>query len=505
MPDKSLVIIGAGLAGLSAGCYARMNGFRTHIFEHHTSPGGVAASWRKNGFLFDGGIHFVMGHKPGNGSLRILDELGLNLKDKVVPMRTYGRYVDENKGRRVDITQDLEKFGRELKAVCGEDAALIDGLVSSARRLQGLDLSLMGLSRPPELSGLGDRLKDMWTARKALKAFSGKYAKSVEEFCGEVQDPWLRELLKKMFLPSVPVWFLILIMALLADGQLSFLECGCQDFVQAIEKRYRDLGGEMTLGSTVKEILVEDDRAAGVRLADGRTIEADAVISAADGYSTVFEMLGGRYADRKTRLRYESWPLTPSLLTVTFGVAREFPDEVPFTTIQLMHPLPVSGRKVGGLFVRIFNYSPRFAPPGKSVIQVEVDETDFDYWNDLQARDRALYDQEKERLAAEVLARLEKHYPGLSGKVETTDVSTPYTLWRYTRNRRGASMAWLPTPDFFKTPLQRTLPRLKSFAMAGQWVIGGGVIPVLASGQHAVQILCHEDGREFHHGSAPGS
>jgi phytoene desaturase len=497
MAEKSLVIIGAGLAGLSAGCFARMNGYAVQLLEHHRVPGGVAAAWRKNGYLFDGGIHFLTGHKPANGSSRLLDDLGFSLKDKVVPMRVYGRYLDENKGRRIDLTQDLDKFGRELKAYCGEDAAAIDALIASAHRLRGIDLSQVGLGRPPELAGLGEKLKDMWTMRRVVKLFGGKYARSVEEFSADLADPWLRDLLKNLFLPSVPVWFLIMILALLADGQLAYLEGGCQDLVGSAVRRFEELGGTLTCGATVAEVLVEGNRATGVRLADGQTIPADAVISAADGYETVFKLLGGRFADKKTRQRYDSWPLTPSLLMATYGVAREFPDEVPFTTVALMHPLPVNGRKAGTMFVRIFNYSARFAPPGKSVIQVELEEPDFDHWNDLQARDRGAYDREKERLAAEILGRLEKHYAGLAAKVETADVVTPYTLYRCTLNRRGSAMAWLPTPEFFKAPLLRTVPRLENFALAGQWVIGGGVMPVLYSGRHAVQILCHRDGREF--------
>jgi len=500
MADRSVIIIGAGLAGLAAGCYARMNGYQAHILEHHRVPGGVAAAWRKNGYLFDGGIHFVMGPKPGGGEARLFEDLGLNLKEKIVPMKAYGRYVDENKGRRIDLTQDLEKFGLELKAYSGEDAALIDGLISAARRLQGQDLGQIGLGKPPELSGLGDQLRDIWSTRRAFKVFRGKYAKSVEEFGKEIQDPWLRELLKNLFLPSVPVWFLAMLLALLADGQLGYLVSGCQDFVQCIESRYTALGGEATYGATVAEILVEDNRAAGVRLADGRTFSAGSVISAADGFGTVFGMLGGRYADKKTRQRYDSWKLTPSALTVTLGVAREFPEEIPFTTVQLMHPLNAAGRKIPRLFVRIFNYSPKFAPEGKSVIQVEMEEPDFDYWNDLRARDRGLYEAEKERLAADVLSRLEKLYPGLSAKVEVTDVATPYTVWRYTLNTKGAVMAWMPTPKFFKTTWRRTLPGLRGFAMAGQWVMGGGVLPALYSGKHAVQILCHQDGLSFQPG-----
>jgi phytoene desaturase len=43
MEQKSVIVIGAGIAGLSAGCYGQMNGYRTRIFEMHDRPGGRAA------------------------------------------------------------------------------------------------------------------------------------------------------------------------------------------------------------------------------------------------------------------------------------------------------------------------------------------------------------------------------------------------------------------------------------------------------------------------------
>lgn len=49
MPEKSIIIIGAGTSGLAAGCYGQMNGYRTHIFEMHDNPGGVCTSWQKEG------------------------------------------------------------------------------------------------------------------------------------------------------------------------------------------------------------------------------------------------------------------------------------------------------------------------------------------------------------------------------------------------------------------------------------------------------------------------
>jgi len=96
---------------------------------------------------------------------------------------------------------------------------------------------------------------------------------------------------------------------------------------RAMESRYKVLKGEITYSATVEEILVEAGRATGVRLADGTIHRADAIISAADGHSTVFKMLGGRYVNPKIEKRYRDWPLIRPAVTITFGVAREYPGE----------------------------------------------------------------------------------------------------------------------------------------------------------------------------------
>ena len=239
-----------------------------------------------------------------------------------------------------------------------------------------------------------------------------------------------------------------------------------------------------------------DDKAVGVRLADGSEHYADVVVSAADGYSTIFKMLGGRYVNEKIENRYRSWKLIRPLVMASFGVAREFTDEPWMSIIKLERPFAVGNQVIDWIMVRIFNYSDRFAPPGKTVVQVSF-ETEFDFWNELQ-KDRSRYDAEKVRVAAEVLERLEAHYPGISSQVEMTDVATPYTAWRYTLNHKGAYMGWLPTPEVINTRIERTLPGLANFYMAGQWVMpGGGVPPCLYSGQHVVQLLCHRDGKPF--------
>lgn len=495
MAGKSIIIIGAGLAGLSAGCYAQMNGYQSCIFEHHTKPGGVAAAWKRQDYLIDGGIHFLMGHRPGQPLYDLYRELGAARAGRFIDMTTYARFLDEAGGYKVDITGDLDRLAGDLKALSPLDARLVDDLIAATRAVQDTEFFAM-MGNPPELTGPLDKLKQFWGMRRIFKYFTGRYARSMADYAQNARDPVLRQILANLFLPEVSVWFVFMLLALLANRQMGLLDGGCPDFVLFIEQRYKDLGGQVTYKATVEEILVENNRAVGVRLAGGSEHRAGVVVSAADGYSTIFNLLGGRYVDEKTKERYRNWKLIRPVVMVSFGVTRVFPDDPYLSMIMLKDPFPVGSQAVDSLALRIFNYSAKFAPPGRTAIQAMF-ETEWDYWNTLQ-KNRPRYVAEKERVAKEVLARLEVHYPGISAQVEVTDVATPYTTWRYTLNHKGAYMGWLPTPKAIMTPVPRTLPGLDNFYMAGQWVMpGGGVPPCLYSGRQVVQILCHLDKKPF--------
>jgi len=266
------------------------------------------------------------------------------------------------------------------------------------------------------------------------------------------------------------------------------------DVTRALAIGARQNGVRIVEHTKVTGVTVEKGRAVGVRLADGSEVRADAVIAACDGRSVLFDMLGGRYMTEKTRQHYATWQTFKPLLMATFGVARLFPGEPAFTTVILDRPFAIGSETIPGLFIRLFNYGEGYAPPGKSVLQA-TSESGWEHWNTLRGQDPALYRAEKRRVAGEILDRLEVLYPGLSGQVEVSDVATPYTTWRYTRNHEGAWEGWLMTAQAMRTSIERTLPGLERLYLAGQWVMpGGGVPPVLYSGRHAVQLLCRDDG-----------
>jgi phytoene dehydrogenase-like protein len=498
MAEKSVIIIGAGLAGLATGCYCRMNGYATHIFEHHTVPGGVAATWRRGEYTVEGGIHFLMGHRPGTATYGLYEELGATRGQAFLDMEDYAAYTSEADGREVRVTGDLDATFTALRALSPADGAVLHDLQAHALQVAGIGLDSFDMARPHELGGGGlDNLKSLWHMRHQLKHFTGHNARPVAQVAKDIHDPFLRWVVENLFLPEVPVWFVSMLLGLLSGRQIGLLSEGSLSFARSIEQRYLDLDGTVDYRSTVAEILVEHDRAVGVRLLDGTEHRADVVVSAADGYTTIFGMLGGRYVSDKIRNRYRKWPLFRPTMIVSYGVGRTFPDEAVLTMVQLETPMLVGSYAAPGYYIRTFNYSDSFAPPGKTVVQVQV-ETDWDTWHDLRRADRPQYDSKKVDVAAEILRHLERRWPGFSSQVDMTDVATPYTTWRYTGNHRGSYEGWLPTSENIMTVMERSLPGLDDFYMAGQWVIpGGGVPPALYSGRHVAQILCKRDGKEF--------
>ena len=506
MEKKSMIIIGAGLAGLSTGCYAQMNGYESKIFEHHSVPGGVAAVWKRGDYLIDGGIHFLIGHRPGNSIYDVYSEICDIQSIELEDMTTYLRFVDKTGKKSIEFTQDIEKLERDLLQLAPEDENEIRNFVKEVRSLKDSPLlSDMGMSTAPlELRGRLDSLKEMWQMRGFMKYFIGKYSKSAAEYAEHFQNPFLKTVFTWLFSPDGPIWFVIMILVMAASGLLGLFKGGCHTFVRAIEKRYKLLGGQIQYRAKVDKIIVEDDTAVGVLLADGSEYRADVVVSAADGRSTIFNLLEGNYIDDKIKKRYDTWKTYDPMIAVSLGISRTFEDEAPLNAFMQKEPIHLSDREVPLLFLRVFNHGDVFAPEGKSVIQIIL-ETEWDYWNDLQ-KDRAQYEKAKENLAQDLIDRLDKIFPGIRSQVEMIDVTTPYTTWRYTLNDRGSPMGWLMTKSTLMEQIPRTLPGLDNFYMAGHWVLpGGGVPSSIYTGRNVIQILCKNEGKEFKTRTTPST
>jgi phytoene dehydrogenase-like protein len=494
MEQKSVIVIGAGIAGLSAGCYGQMNGYRTQIFEMHNSPGGLCTSWKRKGYTIDGCLHWLVGSRPGTNFYRIWEELGAVQGRRMVDHEEFLR-IEGKEGRVLIVYSDLDRLERHMKELAPPDAPMIEELTKAARRVAQYDLPV---DKAPELYGTIDGTWFLIRMFPFLWLMSKWKTTTVRDYAQRFSDPFLREAFPLIAdLPDFPMAGLLMMLAWMHRRAAGYPVGGSLEFSRGIERRYLDLGGEMHYRSPVAEILVEHDRAVGVRLADGTEHRSDITISAADGHATIFRLLGGKYLSNKIQGYYDNLPVFPPLIHVALGVNRSFEGMPASVIYPLDEPVALGGREQDHLGVEIGNFDPTLAPPGKTVLK-GMFPSDYTYWKNLR-QDRERYNAEKEEIADRIITLLDQHYPGIAGQVEMRDVATPVTWERYTGNWQGSMEGWLITPKTFPPfRMSRTLPGLRNFYMAGQWVEPGGGVPTAAlSGRNVIQIVCDRDHRRF--------
>jgi len=493
--NKQVIIIGAGLAGLASGIYAQMNGYKTRIYEYAARPGGVSATWKRKGYTIDGGIHFYIGSRPGQPIHTIYRELGIDQTEQYRTMDVYGRFVDMEQNITIDLTRDLLRLATDLKTLAPEDAGFIDRFINAVRLFQDADF-LSPMAKPPELTRFRDTMKMMWGMRKSLRYYSGPYTRPVNHFTRNLKNPFLREFIEHIFLPDVPVWFILFTMGMFTGGNMALRRDGSAGFAKALEHRYLSLGGQVTYRTRVQKINVRNNKAVGVKLDNGEEDVADTVVSAADGHSTLFELLDGRYLNTDIKNRYDKWPLFTRVVLANFGVDGLLEDEPWMVVMKSPEPLTAGFLSDDWMPIRIFNYGSGFSPPGKTLVQVMI-ASQWEPWNKLH-QDKKAYKAEKRETADQILQALCRRWPGIDSRVEMTDVATPYTWWRHTLNRRGAFEGFAVTHKAINTKIHRTLPGLENVYLAGQWNSpGGGVIPSFMTGKHAVMLMCRDDNRRF--------
>ena len=495
MKEKTAIIIGAGLAGLATGIYAQMNGFNTHIFERAPRPGGVAATWKRHGYTIDGGIHFYMGFKPGQPTHTLYQELGIDQPDQYQQMDIYGRFVDPAENIHIDLTRDLKRLKADLKAMAPDDAAFIDRFVKDIEAFKGADL-MASMTKPPELTRPWDMGRMLWNMRKVLRFYSGAYTQPVNRHTQSIKSRALKEFIDHIFLPDVPMWFVLFTMGMFASGNMALRKDGSAGFAKALEKRYLSLGGQVTYRSHVTKIITRNDRAVGVALEGGDEEHTDLVVAAGDAHTTIFNLLEGRYVNADIEKRFKEWPLFPTVVLTSFGVKRTFKEDPWNVVLKSPIAIPSGFLTDNWMPIRIFNYGDGFSPPGKTVVQVMIT-SQWDPWHTLR-QNEAAYKKEKEALAQQVLESLGSVWPGLEKDVEMIDVATPHTWWRYTLNRMGAFEGFAVTHEAVYTKMYRTLPGLDNLFLAGQWNSpGGGVLPTFMTGRHAVMLMCKKNSRPF--------
>ena len=493
---ESIIIIGAGMGGLAAGIYGQLNGYDTQIFEMHTRPGGQCTSWKRKGYTFDPCIHHFFGCQPGSAIYRLWCELGA-MPRELVQIEDCAAIASPDGKLFIDY-YDPEKLRAKLVRLSPADAGAADRYVESIERL--------ARSKACDAVMLGSSLLSFIKNFPSMIAISKWIKMNMRTYGERFVDPFLKRAFPLLLYsePNNSMFMHLLWHAHGLNGNIQWPVGGASELAGSIERRYLALGGKVHYHSRVEKILVENDKAVGVKLVDGSEYRADIIISDADGRKTIFDMLDGRYIN--DTVRGYCAPVsdeTPFALNVFLGVNRDLSSEPSSLVLLLEKPVIIADHKYENIEMQLYGFDKTMAPPGKGTIKVELPAS-YTYWKKLYNMDKEKYKQQKQEVAGQIIEILESYFHGIKQQVEVIDVSTLMTWERY----MGGSQGWFNLPnrkyeysikeDYFDKKFKITLPGLSNFYFVGIWAT---MMPSLFSnansGKTVIRRICKKDRKKF--------
>ena len=490
--NKKIVIIGGGVAGLSAGIYSQQNGFDTEIIEMNNLPGGQCTAWDRKGYRFDYCLHWLVGTAKGPFHDIWRNTNVINDGVKIINHEIHTKVVNEN-GEEFIVYTSIDQWKQYLIKMAPEDTAAITKMCNEMKTISVLE----PYSNPPELRTLADKFISLIKMFPALVLILKYRAKTMKQYIEAAN-----------FKNQRLIYFLDLLYAQRDFSSIAFLMMlgwfnkknagyllgGSLPLTIRMAEKFKSLGGKLSLANKVEKIIVKNNTATGVILATGTQVNADYVISAADGYSTIFKMLGGKYQTEQIKDAYTNWPVFTSIVQVSFGINKKIRSAVP-NQIYLAQGINI-GQTILNSGYSLMNYSfdATMAPFDKTVIVLRFD-SPWDLWKDLSVDE---YRAEKKQIEIDALKILQKHFLDINEFIEVIDIATPKTSVRYTGVWKGAYEGFLPTIKNITKSIKMTLPKLHNFYMCGQWLSpGGGLPPAAQSGKWSIQLICKKESKRF--------
>lgn len=487
---QRIILIGGGIAGLTAGIYARKAGLEVDVYEKNAVPGGECTGWWRKGCYIDNCIHWLTGTQPDTDLGALWREVGALPADQdYVPT---DRFLTLRTGSHATaLWHDLDRTEAELAARAPEDRAEIATFMKHVRLAQSLDIPCKA---PFELMTFADRIK-LALGMRDMGRVMATYGKiSLDQLADRFTSDLMKTLVTSYLPGSFSAYTLIVAYAMSASGNGRIPRGGSRALALRMADTLERLGGRLHLSCPIRRIATSEGRAIGVETADGRLERADALISSVDRHLLTTSLLDDAPVPDDWSRADRAPEHNPSISGV--HVAFRAPGGVLEPGIQLFRceELTAATHTTALLGAKAFDYEPDWAPHGSTVIQVSVAQSDrdFQWWKDL---DAASYRAEKNRFAEGVKERLAAEFPALSGRLEPLDCWTPLTYERFCGAYHGSYMGFGATPRATKIKERGGLPGIRGLYLAGQWVMDTGGLPSAArSGKFAVQRILKDLG-----------
>lgn len=491
--SRHIIIIGAGVAGLAAGIYARKSGFEATILEMHTIPGGNCTSWKRGGYLFEGGMHWLTGSKEGNFLNDLWKEVGALQANNPIHIRDpYSTWIHNRE--KVCLYCDTDRLEQHFNEISPDDREATHKLCRDLKKFAAIKLPTMNAKGVKMRNKKSTPIGTMFKMVPALLRM-GEYTKqSCREYAARFQHPGIRALFEKLTGSDYSAMAIVATLGTLSGGDGGYPEGGSLRMAQNMANTFLSLGGKIEYKAQAEKILEENGRAVGA-LVNGEKRQADAVIVTQDTLQAIDTLFDRPIRDKWAEdMRRNTKPLLCSFLCL--GVEADLSDMPESFLMPLDKPLESGGIQYDHLaFNNYANYL-GYAPGGCTALTSVLIGDSYDFWK--RSKEDGSYADKKAETAEKFIGMLAQKIPQTAGKVAVWDLATPLTYARYCGSYKGSRMDFMnPGKATMMSPLQPEIT-ISGLYFAGQRMMSPGGLPAaLVTGRHAVQLLCRDNDTAF--------
>jgi len=451
-----IIIIGAGLGGLTAGAKLTREGKKVLVIEQHNHPGGCATTFKRGNFTLEVGLHEMDGPSPRDMKTRIFNDLDVFTNVEFIKVPEFYRFINDRYSVTIPHEPEIaierlsELFPTEKEGI----KAYFDQLLATPKRTEEKD------------NNVADFLDSIINNDDLKLILLGNIGYFHDDPC------------------SLSLAYYTMAQRSYYTGGASFIKGGSQKLSDHLAAYLKDHGGEFLFNHIATGISTNGNKVTGVTYKkkndpDSQEMKAMAgEIVANNAIPNVARLLPPE-TGRELNKEISSLKCGASLLTVYLGFSRP-PRELGhnYYSTALFDSSVRSIRDIyrnnnddfsrrSFIFVDYGQVDSGLAPAGKSVGAICC----VDYLKDWENLDKKEYASKKKQITETLIQRLDKIIPGIKNIIEYSETGTSSTVRRYTLNPGGAVYG------FAQTPSRKTFDSFKlldNLYFASAWGKAGG-------------------------------
>ena len=504
------IIIGSGMGSLTSAAILAKEGQKVLVLERHYIAGGFTHVFKRKGFEWDVGIHYIGEVQRKDAIIKRLFDYISDDQLKWADMgAVYDKIIIGNKS--YDFVKGVQNFKDKLCSYFPDEkeaiTAYVDLVFAAVKTSKGF---YMDKALSPILSTL----------------IGGKLRKKFYTFSDKTTDEVLRSITKNETLIKVlsaqygdyglpPKQSSFVMHAAVARHYFSggsFPIGGSSKIAATVDKVIENAGGTILISAEVDEVIINKNRATGVKMKDGKIFSAKNIISGAGIMTTYDKLLPKQIVEKhqlKKQLKTVKRSVSHACLYIGLKGSPEalklpktnywiYPDKIDHDTAvdnyvkDLESDFPVV--YISFPSAKDSDWSNRY--PEKSTIDIItlLPYEPFDKWkNSTWMKRDEDYVAMKEKIAQRLLNELYKQLPHLKGKIEHYELSTPLTTKHFINYQEGEIYGLDHTPKRFRQRFLKPRTPIKNFYLTGQDIVTAGVAAALFSGVIATAAITRKN------------